>query len=425
MSLDLAQMDKLVDQYWRDSIQETAEFGDGFWQRCQSTEVKSINKKGEKWKVRTLYNESESGADFDGDTLASGGNSGFQNLYVPYRTMSTTGLITQAAIDNDDGKSKYHPLVGEMNSTKLLAAKKLNRHLLMGDGTGRIAELTAEESGSTVTCAPTTVFGNKGVQFVPPGKKVQIYDPTGVTQRGTGKLTVSTSTIPVKTTGVITFTSAVDASATTGDIVVPEGMGARGVHGLPYWVANSGSLFELARATYPGLKSTMVDGSSGSLMVLIESLFSQMMHYVGEEAIEGKSGGGYEIFWSPTQREKYRKEAIGTGIAMLGESKVESGFGQKETLLNYTCTTIKDHDNTKVHVLRMSDWYRVGNNAAAPFEPYKVNGQSLYHLNNTDGEATTGLAFTLRGYVNLACRNVRAQAAIYSLPTSGLATGNV
>lgn len=434
MSLDVTQMTLLVDQYWRDSIQETAEFTDAFWERCQSMPSKNINTRGEKWKVRTLYNESESGASFDGPALATGGNSQFQNLYVPYRTVSTTGLLTQEAIDNDDAKAKYHPVVDEMNSTKLLAFKKLNRHCLLGDGTGRIAVLSANYSGGSPTvaiAAPNTTFGNKGAQFVKPTKLVQIYDATGATLRngtigGTAKVIVSSATIPVLSTGVITFTTNGPSDAVSTDIIVPEGMGGRGINGLSYWVANSGNLFDLARATYPGLKSTMIDGSSGALLVLVESMFSTMAHYVGEDIALGKKGESkHEIFWSPTQREKYRKECLGLGITMLGSNMIDAGYGQKEEINGYTCTVMKDHDNTKIHFLRMGDWYRLGNNAAAPFEPYKVDGNSIYNVRDTStGGGTTSLAFTLRGYVNLGCENVRAQGAIYSLPTSGLSTGN-
>jgi hypothetical protein len=425
-------MAKLVDQYWRDTIQETDEFEDAFWSRCQDTPSKTVNLRGEKWKVRTLYNESESGASFDGPAVATGSASQFQNLYVPYRTISTTGLISQEALDNDDGKSMYHPLVEEMNSTKLLAFKKLQRHCLMGDGTGRIAVTTDVETGSTVTCAPGTSFGNKGVQFVKPGKVVQIYDATGATKRtggGADKLTVSTSTLPNRSTGVITFTTAAPTDVVATDIIVPEGMAARGVNGLPYWVANSGSLFELSRATYPGLSSTMVDGSSGALLVLVESTFARMAHYIEESVALGLKGEGkHEIFWSPTQREKYRKECLGLGITMLGTGKLDAGYGHKEEINGYDCTTIKDHDNTKIHFLKMAEWYRVGNNAASPFTPYNEpgSGANLYNVRDTaTGGITTSLAFTLRGYVNLACKNVRNQAAIYSLPTDGLETGNI
>lgn len=430
MSLDAAnQMSKLVDHYWNNTIQETDEFSDMFWQRCQSLPEEPVNKLGQKWMVRTLYNESESGASFDGGALATGGNSQFQNLYVPYRTLSTTGLITQEAIDNDDAKSKYHPIVGEMNSTKLKAYKNLNQHLMMGDGTGRIAVTTAVASGSTVTCAPGTAFGNKGVQFVKPGKIVQIYDATGTTQRtggGANKLTVSTTTIPVKSTGVVTFTSSAPTDVIATDIIVPEGMAGRGINGLPYWVASSGSLFELSRSTYPGLKSTLVDGSSGALLVLVETMFSKMAHYIEEDVALGINGKGkHEIFWSPTQREKYRKECLGLGITMLGSESIDAGYGHREKINGYEATVIKDHDNTRINFLKMEDFYRLGLNAASPFEPYKVDGQTIYNVRDTSsGGATTSLAFTLRGYVNLGCKNVRNQGAIYNLPTSGLATGN-
>lgn len=432
MSLNAAVMEKVLDPYWNEVIQETDEFSDSFWQRCEKLDTKNANVLGEKWKVRTGYNRSESWANFDGQAYAQGGNSEFQNLFVPYRTVSTTGLLTKAAIDNDDGKSQYHPLVGEMNATLMSGMKQLNRHSLMGNGTARIAVLTAAYSGGSptvLTCAPGTDFGNKGAQFIEPGKKVQICDPTGTTVRtatigGEGVLTVSAVNYA---TGAITFTSAAPSDAADDDIIVPERSAGRGMHGVQYWVANSGNLFELSRSTYAGLKSVMADGSSGALLLVVETMFSKMAHYIEEDVALGlnEEKGNHEFFWSPTQREKYRKECIGLGITMLGAGKIDAGYGHKEEVNGYTFTVQKDHDNTKIHCLRMKDWYRiVRGEAEKPFEVIPIHGQKYYNLYDSEGRVTSGLAFTLGGYVNLACRNVRQQAAIYSLPTSGLSTGN-
>jgi hypothetical protein len=93
-----------------------------------------------------------------------------------------------------------------------------------------------------------------------------------------------------------------------GDIVVPERSAQRGINGLPYWVANSGSLFTASLGHYPGLQSVMVDGSSGSLILAVESMFSQLAHYIEEDVALSINGEGmHEFFWSPTQREAYRK----------------------------------------------------------------------------------------------------------------------
>lgn len=437
MSLDAAnQMAKLVDYHWRETTLETDEFSDAFSARCMKLPKKSVNVLKEKWPVRTFYNESESGASFDGGDLATGGNSTFQNLYVPYRTVSHTANFTQEAIDNNDSKSHYNPVVDELNQLKLNSFKQLNRHLLMGDGTGAIAVLSANYSGgatTTATAAPNTTFGNKGVQFVKPGKLVQIYDATGATLRNgtigsTAKVTVSTSTLPVLSTGVVVFTSAGPSDAVSTDIIVPEGMGGRGINGLPYWNANSGSIFELSRSTYPGLSSTMIDGASGSILVLVEAMFAKMLFRMKESAIVGNAQNGkHELFWSPTQRQKYRTECLGLGITQLGSDSIDAGYGHREKINGHDCTVINDHDNQKISFLRMSDWYLVGNDAANPFELYNEpgSGSPIYNVRSTTtGGITTSLAATTRAYVNLACKTPRDQGAIYGLPTTGQQTGN-
>lgn len=432
MAFDVTQMGKLVDEMWRDTVQETDEFEATFWQMCQKMKGKATNTRGEKWKVRTGYNESESWASSDGSAYAQPGNSSFQNLYVPYRHVSTQMTVTQEAIDNDNGQSHYHPVADELASTLRAGFKKINRHALMGNGTGRIAVLTAAYSGGSptvLTCAPGTDFGNKGAQFVKPGKKVQVYDPTGATLRngtigGEGIITVSSK---VNSTGAITFTSNAPSDAADDDIIVPERSAALAPHGLPYWVANSGNLFDLSRATYTGLKSTMIDGSSGAVLMLVETLTASMAFYVGEAVAygEGDNKGKDILMWSPTQRQRYRQEAIGTGITMLGEDKIDMGFGYTETINGIKTVTSADHDNTKIHRLRMSDWYRLSvNGASEPFEKRKIHGTDMYNLYDSSSRVASAYGIVLDGYINFACENPRNQAAIYGLPTSGLITGN-
>jgi hypothetical protein len=433
MAFDTSQMLGLVDPVWESAIQETEEFSAAFWNRCQAMPEGDSNILGRKVKVRTAYNESESYAAFGSASgFAQGGNTTFTTFLIPYRTVSTQVLIDQEAIDNDDGKAYYHPVVDELAHAMVNGFKKLNRSCLMGDGTGAIGILSANYAGGSptlVTCAPNTTFGNKGAQFVKAGKKVQIYDATGATLRngtigGEGILTVSSL---VKSTGVITMSSNGPSDAVSTDILVPERSAARGINGLPYWVANSGSIFSTSRSTYPGLQSTVVDGSSGSLILAVESMFSQLAHYIEEDVALGINGEGqHEFFWSPTQREAYRKQALGLGITMLGAEKIDQGYAHREMLNGYTFTVIKDHDNTKVHALKMSDWYRVSRGAGNnPFQPQNIHGNRFYNLEDSSGRISGGMGFIMSGYVNVACRNVRNQAVINQLPTSGLQTGNV
>jgi hypothetical protein len=430
--MNVTEMNKLQDYYWNEVVQETDEFASMLWQKFEKLKEDNTNSLGQKWKVRTSYNESESYADFDGSAYAQGGRSGFKNLYVPYRTVSRKQLFTKEAIDQDDAKAKYHPLVQEMNQLRTGAFKQLNRAIALGDGSARIGVLTANYSGGTatqLTLAPGTGFGNKGAQFIKPGKKVNIYSATGSTLRngtigGEGILTVSTVN---KTTGVVTFTSNAPSDAVIGDIIAPERSGARGINGLEYWVANSGNLFDLSRSTDPGLQSVMVDGSSGALLLLVETMFSALAHYIEEDAALGINGEGKgEFTWSPTQREKYRKECLGLGITMLGSDKIDAGYGHNEEVNGYKFNCYKDHSNTKIHYLRFKDWYRIARgNAEKPFQVIPFMGQDMASTYDSSARDASGFFTNIGAYVNVACRNVRNQAAIFSLPTSGLQTGNV
>lgn len=434
MALDTTTFATLMDNAWEDITQETAEFTSAFWNRVGSFAEADSNLAGRKVKVRTGYNESESWAAFTSASgFAQGANSSFTTFTVPYRTVSEQVLLDKEVIDNDGAYAKYHPVAEELAMAVTTGFKKLNRACLMGDGTAAIGVLTANYAGGTPTLVVTgpsaTVFGDKGSQFIPAGKKVQVYDSTGATLRngtigGEGILTVSSN---VLSTGTLTMTSNAPSDGVIGDIVVPERSAGRGIHGLPYWVSNTGSIFTASRTTYPGLKSVVVNGSTGSLVLLVESLFSQLAHYVGEDVALGINGEGmHEFFWSPTQREAYRKAALGLGITMLGSDKLDVGYAHREQLNGYTFTTIKDMDNTKVYALKLGDFKRVtlgtGNN---PFKPEPIHGNQFYNLADSQGRISGGMGFVMSGYVNLACTNVRNQAVINTLPVSGLADGNV
>lgn len=433
MPMDVAQMGKLVDYTWRNTIQETESRDASFWDWCNALPAKQTNTLGEKWMVRTAYNQSESWAKFDGDAYAQPGNSQFQNLYVPYRTVSMQFSVTKEAIDNYNGNAHYNPVADEIASTKTHGYQMLNRHGLMSNATGRIGIVANNYSGGTpaqLTLDLTANFGAKGSQFVPETKKVQVYDPTGTTLRngtigGEGIVTIATNN---RATGVITGTSNFGSDVVANDIVIPERSAQRTPHGLPYWVNNTGNLFDLSRSTYPGLKSTVIDGSSGAILLLVETMVSQQAFQVEQDIAYGTAevkGGDY-LWWSPTQRERYRKEAIGTGITMLGSEKVDLGFGYKETINGMPTMTSRDHDNTKIHRLRRSDWYRLTlGDADEPFVREKVHGADMYNLYDALGRVTSGYGCVFTGYVNFACSDVRSQAVINNLPTSGLATGNV
>jgi len=429
MPFDIQNMSKLVDEMWRDTIQETDEFEATFWQMCQKMKGKATNTRGEKWNIRTGYNESESWATSNGDAYAQPGSSSFQNLFVPYRHVSTQMSVTQEAIDNDNGNARYHPVADELASTLKAGFKKINRHALMGNGTGRIAELTAATvSGNTLTAAPTAFFGNKGAQFVKPSKLIQVYDPTGTTLRngtilGEGIVTVASV---ARSSGVITLTGPAPTNAVAGDIIVPERSNNKTPHGLEYWVASTGQLFGLDRASN-GLKSTVLSGAAGDILSNVESIVASMAFYVGEEVAYGSGDGrGKDILlWSPTQRQKYRQVALGTGMTMLGSDKIDLGFGYTEEINGMKTVTSSDAPNNKIYRLRMSDWYRLSvNGAATPFEKRQVHGSDMYNLYDTSNRVASAYGMLLDGYINFACQNVRNQAVITDLPVTGLSTGN-
>ncbi len=427
-TLNQAQMAKLVDDWWQDDIQETDEFTHAFYKRCEALPEANAGVNGRKVKVRTGYNASESTAGADGAAVATGDASSFENLYVPYRFYTKTCLFTKEALDADDVKSQYHPAVEELASARLEGMKSINRHFLMGDPKGTIAIATGVDTGQTIPFAPTNgTFGTKGAQFARVGKTVEIWQGDGSAQRtggGADKIVVASS---VLSTGVVTFTGTVPTDAASGDIMVAEDSANKGISGLEYIVAATGDYYDLTRATY-GLESTYVDGSSGSLLLLVEKMFAASAFKVGAAVSLGVKGEGKrEGWWSPTQRQAYRQDSLGLGITMLGSDKLDAGYAHKEEINAHSFTCEPDHSNDKIHFLKMNHFRRiVRGNAEKPLEILPIHGQSVYNTYNSDStpRPTTQMATTLCAYINLHCEDLRAQAAIHSLPTDGLETGN-
>jgi hypothetical protein len=110
---------------------------------------------------------------------------------------------------------------------------------------------------------------------------------------------------------------------------------------------------------------------------------------------------------------------------MVGGKKLDSGVGYMEDVNGMETMCVKDHDNTKISRLKKKDWYKISLNGENPFRRENIHGSESYNLYDSSSRVASTFGIILTGYVNLACSNVRNQGAITSLPTAGLATGNV
>lgn len=156
--------------------------------------------------------------------------------------------------------------------------------------TGELGVITAANGTTTATFAFTfangSLFSSRKIQ---PGMRLAWYTSAGV-QRSGGSVTlstVSTTTPPVHSTGVVTMDTQPNDLAAT-DIAVfgdptTAGSYGRAVNGLQDFVASSGVIQGQDRANYPELKSLVIDASAAALTSTMLRKFTDAYRFRTED----------------------------------------------------------------------------------------------------------------------------------------------
>ena len=226
------------------------------------------------------------------------------HLYLTnlYGSIEVDGqLFEQAA---EDYQAFINVVDMEITGLKRDLAVDLNRQVY-GDGTGKLAVVTAQPSSSTLTV--------DSVHWLQEGMIIDIVDPvTGVKQQSGAASSIEITAIN-ESTNVITVTGTLgtfNTNISAGDLLVRSSNGVNSFGkewtGLAAIVADSGELHEIDPAEYPVWKAHVKDISSGGNPGTLTEL--QLINLV--QAVDKKGGdvdvmlaspGVFNAYWNLLQ----------------------------------------------------------------------------------------------------------------------------
>lgn len=221
-------------------------------------------------------------------------------------------LFEQAA---DDYNAFINVVDMEIKGLKRDLSRDLNRQIY-GDGTGKLATVSAQPSGTTLTV--------DSVDYLEEGMIIDIVDPTtGVKQQSGNASTIEITAIN-ETTKVITVTGTLGTFSTNisaNDIIVRSSNGVnnfgRELTGLGKIVKATGTLHDIDPATTPVWAATeKALGSQGAPGTLTELQLINLVQGVdkkgGDVDVFLASPGVYNAYWNLLQG--FRQFTNGAGL---------------------------------------------------------------------------------------------------------------
>jgi hypothetical protein len=242
-------------------------------------------------------------------------------MRVPIRRKWKTGAVTGDVLDLQDSNTIGNLLSGTTKRMAQSFKKEINQQCYQ-DGSGAKGIVSAITTGAAGTA---TMNGDaRGARQFLVGARMNFYTTAGVAHV-TGA-SVSTVTAVNVATGVVTFDS-VPTDAVVGDIVTYEGSYGRDIHGLAYHVDDATGTYQgltNGRTTYPSLRATVTDASSGALSTsLIDVLLTKM-----EITSSSEVGGQMYMISHPAQQQAYRSlgYSLTRNVNASGNNKLDLGF---------------------------------------------------------------------------------------------------
>jgi hypothetical protein len=227
------------------------------------------------------------------------------HLYLTnlYGSIEVDGQLFEQA--SEDYQAFINVVDNEIRGLKKDLSNDLNRQVY-GDGSGKLAVVSAQPSSSTLTVDSTN--------WLEEGMVIDIVDPTtGVKQQSGAASSIEITAIN-ETTGVITVTGTLGTFGTNisaGDILVRSSNGVNSFGkewtGLGAIVKATGSLHDIDPATYPVWKSTVealgTPGvSTGTLTELaLINLVQKVDKKGGDVDVMLASPGVFNAYWDLLQ----------------------------------------------------------------------------------------------------------------------------
>lgn len=359
MEAAIAQIDALLTQIQDTEITPQFQRMALFFNRVKKdTSAEWVNGKGYKLNSN-MTPEASNAYVSEGGANPPGGTPEYVNMYcniVRYRKVMdiTTDLyqdLTKGGSAGEQSRINFGQYVGELNANAIREMEEA----LMGDGTGIKATVGAGSSTTSIVLSltPAATWGSsKGSQFLIKNGVYDIYSAAGVQTQS--QVTLSAVVKGTSPTATPAATLSVAPSAT--DVLVYTGSYNKVLRGAAYLVNNgNGVLQMLSRATYPELRSPVIDAASASLTVSVVTKLKRLVKY---RALDENGGMGLTLLTSYAQAMAYEL----LGYPLKRASMSDSTFNPVYEKLKHGDTEWLDTpvcDEDRMYFLDMKDWGRI------------------------------------------------------------------
>lgn len=244
-----------------------------------------------------------------------------------------------------------------MARTQTSAAKKFEQAFL-GTNTGEIGVVLSRDSGTQFTASITYAGGSLwGARKLKRGVKVNFYSSAGAQRTtGTTSATISATTPPVQSTGVVVTSDTIPTDVVATDIIVygdstTAGSFGKAPNGLRDFVANSGVIQGQSRASYPELASYVDDAGGAAIsQIRLRKLTSAITTFRTEQ-----ESINFTMLSSRSQFDQFESQLLNLiRYTPGGEGRQEL----KPVFGDYEWMTTPDMEEDRVYFLDFSTFHR-------------------------------------------------------------------
>lgn len=327
--------------------------------------------------------------DPDGGDLGRGGGSTFDKAVLQCVFMSQNIEYTKLTQwSTDDERKAVVSAVRRLTSTALDEIRRQLDAQMMQDGRGVLGTLSAVSTAGGVDTYTLNSdgFGARLVRF---GQRVQVFDTTLATNRGSGVITF----YDVENK-IINVTPAI-AGATATDLLVVAGISAPAsspaLYGVPYHHSNAstGTWLGFNRATTPEIRANRVNGGGAALGLPMPRLaINKIGNRIGID-----NNFSPNAWLHPCQQQAY--EEIGQLVSIIQKSAKEEGLnmyfsGSNMQLAGAPVKPSYNWNQKRIDFVTDEVW---GRGEILPLGFYKTDGRSIFEIRGASGGVATAEIF--------------------------------
>jgi hypothetical protein len=386
----------------------------GYNMFVKDTKARFVNGKGFRL-PNYLFPATGVGAISEGGSFKQPGVEFFADMYVGVANMSMAYEITGSALKNIASPESLIRSFNNLLQMRTTSMMKEANYQVYDDGSALRAIYVASGSTGTVlnlsnstSNTPTSGFGStKGGVHINPGESYDVYSSDYSTYRGTVIPTAKTNT-------TMTIPAAV-AGISDGDKFILSGSLYKAPRGLPYLINNDTGVFQLlSRATYPQLRSPVIDLNGAAITV---ADFVKTKNLLVGRAGVGKAKKVVAVI-SLAQDDALRR--LGQNFKRFdGDAKTFDGSfenfrsGDTVTFLDPDC------DEDRIYMVCPDE---INKYEQRPFGLYDMDGLTMRMRSGVSGVGSDAYTGALGAWYNLGTKEPRTHALIKRCSVSGLAT---